>query len=202
MMQLLRRGLLALLLVVSAVSLPAVAADYGRTTVGASIVDVEVDVQATSITVPGGETGVAIYAYLSTTNASTANCRAALYNPSDNTLAYQTSQVSFTDDVGSWREFPFTTVVPAGTYLLSVACGAIAGGLNTVNIAYDTVASSSNYRRATNAVGGSQSTYPTLPSPITWDGADGTQNVSLYFHTTVSSSSIPVIYNQLMKSKR
>lgn len=165
------------------------ATDYGRTTQGASFREVESDINGTTVVVTGGETSISVFAYLQTTSGSTADCRAAFYNPVGDTIAYQTNQITFSDDVGGWKEMPFTTAVSAGTYLLSIACGGIAGGAATINIATDTVTATSTLRRASNATGGSQSTYPTLPSPVTWDGATGTDNISIYFHTSAGAAS-------------
>lgn len=165
-------------------------ADYGRTTQGASWRDIEIDVVAREITVPGGEVGVAIFAYLQTTNGVTADCKAVLYNPADNTIAYQSSQMTFSDDTGGWKQITFTTTVAAGTYLLSIGCGAIAGGTNTVNIAYDTVTLTTTLREGSNILAGGQSTYPTFPSPITWSAADGVQDISLYLRTSSSSGAL------------
>lgn len=165
------------------------ATDYGRTTQGGSFREVESDINATTVVVTGGETSVSVFAYLQTASSATADCRAAFYNSVGDTLAYQTNQITFSDDVGGWKEMPFTTAVSAGTYLLSIACGAIAGGAATVNIATDTVTATATLRRATSATGGSQSTYPTLPSTVSWDGSTGTDNISIYFRTSAGGAS-------------
>jgi hypothetical protein len=169
---------------------PVYGADYGKTTQGASVRDVEIDVSSRLITVTGGEVGVAVFAYLQTTNGSAADCRVVFYNPADDTIAYQTSQITFTDDVGGWKTFPFTTTVVAGSYRLSIGCGSISGGANTVNIAYDTATISTDYRENSNILAGGQSTYPTFPSPITWGAADGVQDISIYFRTSSAPSTV------------
>jgi hypothetical protein len=177
-------------------------ATYGRTTVGGSFVDIEVDVQARNITLVGGEAIVATWVYLRTTNSSTANVKSVLYNTSEG-LVYESNQLSFTDDVGGWKTITWPSTTPtAGTYRLSVGGGFISGGTNTVEIASDTVAASVNFRRAAAAIGGAQSSYPTFPNPITWDGADDTHDVSLYLETGSGSSGIPRFMNVYSRRRR
>lgn len=197
-----RKLLLAILLFAA---FPALAVDYGRTTVGALRTQaVEVTVVSRLITIPGGEPAVAIYAYLQTTNASTANCKGALYRTSDSVLVYETSQLSFTDDTGGWHALPFTSVTPAaGTYQVSVGCGPISGGLNTVYLATDTVVANTDYRVGTNVLGGSQSTYPAFPNPITWDGPSATPDGSIYLQTTAGGGPpIPVKFYHYIQGKK
>jgi hypothetical protein len=159
-------------------------ANYGTQTVGAVMQDIEIDVQAILITLPGGESITSTTVWLQTTNGSLADVKSVLYNVGDNTIAYQSNQLTFTDDTGGWKTITWPATTPsAGSYLLSVGAGPISGGLNTVNMAVDTVTASTNYRRASGALAGAQSTYPTFPSPITWDLADHTQNPSLYLVT-------------------
>jgi hypothetical protein len=175
---------------------------YGRTTAGASFQEIEIDVQAITITLPGGEPIVATKAYLRGTNGSTCNVKSVLYNTSDG-LVYQSDQLSFTDDVGGWKTITWPATTPAaGTYLLAIGGGPISGGLNTVELAYDTVAASSNYRRSSSATGGSLSTYPAFPNPITWDGSTDTHDASLYLETSSASNSLPakVAFYRMMRN--
>lgn len=159
-------------------------ADYGRTTVGASFVHVENTLQAQLITLPGGEPISSTQAYLRTTNGSTADVKSALYNSSTGALAYESNQLSFTDDTGGWKTITWPATTPAaGTYYISVGGAAIAGGANTVQVAMDTVAATANHRRASAVLG----SYPTFPDPVTWDGADDTNDASIYLATSAGA---------------
>lgn len=163
---------------------------YGRTSTGASFQEIESDVQAITITLPGGEPIVSTRAYLRGTNGSLCNVKSVLYNTSDG-LVYESNQLSFTDDIGDWKTITWPAITPAaGTYRLSIGGDFISGGANTVQIASDTVAANANFRRSSNATGGSQSTYPAFPATISWDGSDDTQDISLYLET--SSSTVPI----------
>lgn len=196
-MRLIKYLLLALLL-----SSPVLAADYGRTTIGGSWVDTEIDVKGRLITVPGGEPATAIYSYLRVTPTFTADCKAVLYNPSDWSLAYQSTRTTFTDSVGSWQAFGFTSTVTAGTYLLSIGCDQIPGGANTVEIAYDAVAPTVNFRGESNILAGGQSVYPAFPNPIVFTAPDGTQDISLYLRTSSGGSNVPVKFYHYINGKK
>ncbi len=159
-------------------------ANYGTQTIGAGVQEIESDIQGLLITLPGGESITSTMVWLQTTNGSLADVKSALYNAADNTLAYSSNQFTFTDDTGGWKTITWGATTPvAGNYYLVVGGGSIAGGANTVNIAVDTVTASTNYKRASTSTGGVQSTYPTFPSPITWDLSTHTQNPSLYLVT-------------------
>jgi hypothetical protein len=160
-------------------------ADYGRTTAGASFVDIEVDLQGRKITLPGGESISSTQAYLQTTNASVANVKAALYNFTTLALVYESNQLSVTDDAGGWKTITWPATTPAaGDYYLVVGGGPIGGGANTVNIAYDTVGASTDYIRATSATAATP--YPTFPNPVIPDGPGDTHDSSVYLVTAVA----------------
>lgn len=158
---------------------------YGKLTQGASWQEIELDIQGSLITLPGGQPIASSKAYLQTTNASTADVKAVLINTSTDTVAYSSNQLSFSDDTGGWKTITWPATTPAaGTYYHAISGGSIAGGLNTVNIAYDSVTASTNYKRASSATGGSQSTYPAFPAgAITWDGSTDTRDISIYLET-------------------
>jgi hypothetical protein len=158
---------------------------FGRTTQGASWQEIEQDIQGRLITLPGGQPIASTKAYLQTTNGVTANVKSALVNSSTDTVAYESSQLSFTDDTGGWKTITWPATTPAaGTYYLVISSDGISGGLNTVNIAHDTVTGTTDLKRASAATGGSQSTYPAFPvGAITWDGSTHDQDVSIYLET-------------------
>lgn len=163
-------------------------ADYGRTTVGAGFQEVEADVQARNITLPGGEAISSTQVWLRTVSGATADVKCVLYNTSEG-LAYESNQLSFADDTGGWKTITWPATTPtAGTYRLSVGAGVIAGGAATVEIAMDTVAADAAFRRASSALGGAQSTYPTFPATITWDSSTDTHDVSMYLVTAAAGN--------------
>lgn len=160
-------------------------ADYGRTTVGASFVDIEVDLQGTLITLPGGEAISSTQARLRSTAGQTGDVKAALVDSTTGAVAYESNQFTFSDATDAWRTITWPATTPAaGTYYLTIGGGPIAGGGNTVEIAFDTVAASTNFRRAGSSLAGAQSTYPAFPATVAWDAADDTHDVSLYLVTS------------------
>jgi hypothetical protein len=158
-------------------------AQYGRTTVGASWISVETSYSLRKITLASTETAVKMSAYLRSQGSATGGLKMCLYNFSDDTLAYQSSELAgFTDTTGQWRDFVFTSSVAAGAYWLGVVGDAVAGGANTVEVAMDTISiDTANYQRAFFS-----GTWPTLLANITGDlghtGA-GTHDVSIYLET-------------------
>jgi hypothetical protein len=158
---------------------------YGRTTAGASWQSVEARYLARTITLASGETATKMSAYLRSVGTATNGLRMALYNHSDDTLAYQSAVLAgFTDTTGGWKDFTFTDAVAAGTYRLMVTADAIAGGGNTVECAHDTVASdTTNYQNYFYGVVGES--WPTMGADLT--GAEvpgGTHNASMYLETS------------------
>lgn len=121
-------------------------ATYGYTGVGATgWKTIERRRGGISITVPGGEEIVRIRAYLRSQGSATGGISAGLYLDSDDSVAYTSDVLAgFTDTTGQWRDLVFTipTTPTAQTYWLTVIGDAVAGGANTVEIAYDTVAAS------------------------------------------------------------
>jgi hypothetical protein len=116
---------------------------YGYNTVGTpSWITCERRRTGISITVPGGEQIVKISAYLRSQGSATGGISAGLYLDSDDSVAYTSDVLAgFTDTTGQWRDLTFTipTTPTAATYWLTVIGDAVAGGANTVEIAYDTV---------------------------------------------------------------
>lgn len=165
------------------------AADFGRTTQGASWLTVEVRYSCTTITVTSGQTGVRVRAYLRSQGSATGGLKAAMYNTAGTSKVYESAELtSFTDTTGGWKDFTGGTItgaITADTYRLCAIGDAIAGGGNTVEIAYDTVGSDTSlYQYA--FYGG---TWPTLDADISGlfgaTGA-GTHNVSLYLETSAA----------------
>ena len=169
-------------------SLDALAAQYGRTTQGASWTTVEQRYQGRLITLSGTETAVKISAYMRSVGTATGGCKAALYLDSDESKAYESSELSgFTDTSGGWKDFTFTSSVAAGSYRLMLICDAVAGGGNTVEVASDTVSSSPTtlFTYAWGIVGGES--WPTIAADLT--GADDgiyTRDVSIYLETAAA----------------
>lgn len=164
---------------------------YGRSTVGGSWLECEFRRRGRSITLTGTETAVKISAYLRTQGTASNGLRCTLYNDSDDLLAYQSDVLAgFTDTVGQWRDFVFASSVAAGTYWLTIFVDGIAGGGNTVQVAYDAAgADAALYESWFNDA----QVWPTQsPSLVGLDSGDGnTHNISLYLETASASTQAP-----------
>jgi hypothetical protein len=157
---------------------------YGRNTIGASWVEFEAKRRGRSITLTGTETALKISAYIRSQGAPANGTRAALYNDSDDLLAYQSDVLAgFTDTTGQWRDFVFTSSVAAGTYWLTIFGEFISGGANTVQIAYDDVAGNAALYEDWFNDG---TVWPTQqPSLAGQDAGEGnTKDISIYLETS------------------
>lgn len=162
-------------------------ADYGITAVGASGWWVcEVRYCTYRITLPGSELVTSSSAYLRSQGSATNGLKMALYNASDETLAYESDVLAgFTDTTGGWKTFTWTGVTPAaGSYRLAVIGDAIAGGANTVELAYDTVGADATVYQEY-FFGG---TWPTLDADLTGGEVPTTTRQGSIYLTTGSSS--------------
>lgn len=161
---------------------------YGYNTVGTSgWWTCEVRYCTHTITLASTETAVKMSAYLRSQGSATNGLKMALYNHSDESLAYESSVLSgFTDTTGAWRDFTFTSSVAAGTYRLAVIGDAIAGGANTVQVAYDTVAAdATNYQEYFTA----GAVWPTLDADLTGgEVPTTTRRGSIYLETSAGGS--------------
>lgn len=158
-------------------------ATYGRTTIGASWLEFEFARRGLAITLPGTVTASKISAYIRTQGSAANGTRAALYNFSDGSFAYQSDVLAgFTDTVGAWKDYTFTGSVAAGTYWLTIFAEGISGGANTVQIAYDNVTADANLYESWFNDG---SVWPTQQADLTGQehGDGNTQNISLYLTT-------------------
>jgi hypothetical protein len=161
---------------------------YGRNTIGASWINFEARRRGRSITLSGTETALKISAQIRSVGTAVNGTRCALYNDSDDLLAYQSDVLAgFTDTTGAWRDYVFTSSVAAGTYWLTIFAEGISGGANTVEIAYDTVgADAALYEDWFN----DGSVWPTQePSLVGQDAGEGnTKDISLYLETGSASN--------------
>lgn len=161
---------------------------YGFNSIGATgWWSCEVRYCALTVTLASTETAVKLSAYLRSQGSATNGLKMALYETTGDTLSYESSVLSgFTDTSGAWRDFTFTSSVAAGTYRIVVIGDAIAGGGNTVEVAYDTVgADASLYQEY--FYGG---TWPTLDADLS--GAEvptTTRKASVYLETSSGGGS-------------
>lgn len=163
---------------------------YGYNTVGTSgWWTCEVRYCTHTITLASTETALKMSAYLRSQGSATNGMKMALYNHADESLAYESSLLSgFTDTTGSWRDFTFTSSVAAGTYRLAVIGDAIAGGTNTVQVAYDTVsADATNYQEYFQA----GAVWPTLDADLTGgEVPTTTRRGSIYLETSTGAAAV------------
>jgi hypothetical protein len=164
---------------------------YGRSTVGAAWVECEFRRRGRSITLTGTETATKISAYLRSQGTATNGLRCTLYNDADDTLAYQSDVLAgFTDTVGQWRDFTFTSSVAAGTYWLTIFADAISGGGNTVQVANDVVGDDAALYETWFNDG---QVWPTQSPDLTsLEAGEGNgNNLSIYLETASASTQAP-----------
>ncbi len=160
-------------------------ANYGRTTIGASWLEFEFRRRSRKITISTDETMVKILAYVRTQGTASNGTKACLLNPVNQAIVHESSLLSgFTDTSGAWREWTITGTITAADYWLVLAADGIAGGGNTIQVAYDTVSSDSSLYQSWFPDG--TATWPSLGSFVgTEDAAAGyTQDISLYLETS------------------
>lgn len=157
-------------------------AQYGRITVGASWVSFEDLRRGRKITLSATETATSIKAYVRSQGSATNGTRATLYNGTTGAQAYLSDELAgFTDTTGQWQTYTFASSVAAGDYWLTIYAQGIAGGTNTVQIAYDTVAANSSlYQEWFN----DGTVWPSQSANITGlENGLNTQDISLYLET-------------------
>lgn len=161
-------------------------ANYGTQTIGGVTQSIEAALQGLLITLPGSEAITSTMVWAQSTNGATCDIKSALYDSSTLALVYSSNQLSFSDDVGGWKTITWPATTPtAGTYYLVVGSLFLSGGANDTRIAVATVAASANYRRQSAGA----NTYPTFADPFVPDGADHTQDPSLYLVTSSGGGS-------------
>jgi hypothetical protein len=175
-------------------------ATYGTQTIGASWINFESQRRGIAITLASTETATKISAYIRSVGSATNGYRATLYQfGSPYNLAYQSSVMGgFTDTVGAWRDLTFTDSVASGTYWLTIFADGIAGGGNTIEIAYDTVtANAALYESFFN----DGSTWPTQSASL--NGlfvGDNIRNLSMYLTTAAGGTVRRAVGNKLVRS--
>jgi hypothetical protein len=161
---------------------------YGKNTVGASWVSFENLRRGISITLGATETATKISAYVRTVGSAANGTRIALYNKSTLALAYTSDLAAgFTDTTGAWKDYGFTSSVAAGDYWLTIYAEGIAGGLNTVEIAYDAASSDTALRQSWFNDG---TAWPNQSASLTGleSGSGGTEALSLYLQTSAGAA--------------
>lgn len=161
---------------------------YGKTGTGASWIFIENRYAARAITLSATETATKMSAYLRSQGSATNGWKMALADTTDDSLDYESSNMSgFTDTTGAWRDATFTSSVVADTYWLMVAGETIAGGENTIEVAYDSVSSDPTNYQYWFYTG----TWPTFQNPVpSADDAtgSGTHDVSIYLETAAGGT--------------
>ena len=165
-------------------------AQYGRITQGASWLSFEDLRRGRKITLSATETATGILAYVRSQGSATNGTRAALYNAVDGTLAYQSNELAgFTDTTGQWRTYVISSSIAAGDYWLTIYAQSIAGGLNTVQIATDTVGADANLYEAWFNDG---TAWPSQMADLTGaENGSNTDNISIYLETAAGATQAP-----------
>ncbi len=162
-------------------------AQYGRITQGASWLSFEDLRRGRKITLSGTETATGILAYVRSQGSATNGTRAVLYNATTGALAYQSAELAgFTDTTGQWRTYSISSSIAAGDYWLTIYAQSIAGGLNTVQIATDTVAANATLYEAWFNDG---TAWPSQSANLTGlENGTNTENISIYLETASGAS--------------
>jgi hypothetical protein len=165
-------------------------AQYGRITQGASWLSFEDLRRGRKITLSATETATSIKAYIRSQGSATNGTRATLYNASDGSQAYLSDVLtSFTDTTGQWRTYTISSSIAAGDYWLTIYAEAIAGGANTVQVAYDVVAANASlYEEWFN----DGTVWPAQSADLTGlENGANTGDISIYLETAASSTQAP-----------
>lgn len=165
-------------------------AQYGRITQGASWVSFENLRRGRKITLSATETATSIKAYVRSQGSSTNGTRATLYNATTGAQAYLSDVLSgFTDTTGQWRTYTISSSIAAGDYWLTIYAEGIAGGLNTVEVATDTVAANATLYEAWFNDG---TVWPSQSASLTGlENGSNTDDISLYLETASGASQAP-----------
>lgn len=143
------------------------------------------------ITLSATETATSIKAYVRSQGSATNGTRATLYNATTNAQAYLSDVLtSFTDTTGQWRTYTISSSIAAGDYWLTIYAEGIAGGLNTVQIATDTVTADATLYDAWFNDG---TVWPSQSASLSGLGSGGahTDDISIYLETAASSTQAP-----------
>jgi hypothetical protein len=178
---------------------------YGYSSVGASWIQFENRRRGVAITLASTETALRIRAYIRSVGTATNGTRATLYNYADGTRAYMSDVLAgFTDTGGSWHDYTLTSSISAGSYWLTIFSDGIAGGGNTVEIAYDAVSANSSLYESW-FFDGTNATWPDQVADLDTVGTSGdgnTQRLSLYLETSSGASGIPRFQNVYSRRRR